>query len=372
MASNGTSTEPSGGGPSRTSRSSLFSIAFWTAAVCLLIALAGVLGRDSGPFILGGTLAFIVAPAFAQVRRRTRLSRTLAALLVTSAVMLIMAACFAALAGPLAAELTGVANKLPDFLRVLTEQFENTLRNGFDSARGPSPEETEEAATKATETIGAASEIAIGGLATLFDTVMFLVFTPFTLMFVLRDGHRGLAVIDRALPTSMRADVRELGRTIRAQLSAYVRGQTFLCLSQAIVHIVGLSLIGLNFAILLGILTGLATAVPVIGNIVMFTVSIIIAVMQFDEIWPVVAVALVFGFSQLLETVVLSPVLVGKPIQLHPVWVILAVVIGGNVMGILGALLGLPVAATLKAILQFAAERHARGDLALSGDEDTR
>ena len=353
------------------SSGALYSIAFWTVVVLGVIGLAGILGRDAGPFILASALAFIGAPAFAFLRRRTGVSRTLAALTVTAGMMLTLAGALALLAGPLAIELSNVAERLPGFMQNITDRFETVVRDTLSPGGGSSASKSEEAASEASATLDLAEKWAVGGLATLFDSVFFVVITPFTLLFLLRDGHRAIGVVDRALPTAVRADVRELGRNIRGQLSAYVRGQTFLCVTQAVTHVIGLSLIGLNFSVLLGIMTGVATAIPVVGNIVMFTVCTILAVLQFDTLLPVLGVVAVFGVSQLLETVVLTPLLVGKPIQLHPVWVVLAVLIGGNIMGILGALLGLPVAAAMKAILQFAADRRARGelDIARSGGE---
>ncbi|WP_416899445.1 MAG: AI-2E family transporter [Minwuia sp.] len=342
----------------------LFSISFWTLAVFLVIAVTAVLGRDSGPFILAGALALIGSPAFASIRRRTGMSRTMAALIVTAGMVAVIALALTLLAGPLAVELTSVADRLPGFLDSVSERLENAFRNGLGNG-GAGSENAEEAASEASATLDLAEKWAVGGLATLFDTIFFVVITPFTLLFLLRDGHHAIGIIDRALPTGARADVRELGSAIRNQLAAYVRGQTFLCVTQAVTHVIGLWAVGLNFAVLLGILTGLATAIPVIGNIVMFSICMVIAVFQFETILPILGVAVVFGFSQLLETVVLSPLLVGKPTQLHPIWVVLAVLIGGNAMGILGALLGLPVAAAIKAILQFAAERRARGELEL-------
>jgi predicted PurR-regulated permease PerM len=110
--------------------------------------------------------------------------------------------------------------------------------------------------------------------------------------------------------------------------------------------------VGLDLALLIGLLAGLASIVPYLGTIVGIGAAAIAALFQFGDVWHLVAVAAVFGVGQLLEGMVLTPLLVGDRIGMHPVAVIFAVLAGGQLFGFVGVLLGLPVAAVVMVLLR--------------------
>jgi len=112
-----------------------------------------------------------------------------------------------------------------------------------------------------------------------------------------------------------------------------------------VIYAVGLSIIGLDLALLLGLTAGLASVVPYLGVVVGILLAGIAALAQFQEWIYLLAVLLVFGVGQLLESLFLTPVLVGDKIGLHPVVVIFAILAGGQLFGFVGILLALPVTA---------------------------
>ena len=121
-----------------------------------------------------------------------------------------------------------------------------------------------------------------------------------------------------------------------------------------VVYAVGLSFVGLDLSLLLGIVAGLASVVPYLGVIVGIGSAGIAAVVQFQDWLYLLPVLLVFGVGQLLESLVLTPILVGDRIGLHPVAVIFAVLAGGQLFGFLGVLLALPVAAVAMVMIRYA------------------
>jgi predicted PurR-regulated permease PerM len=135
-------------------------------------------------------------------------------------------------------------------------------------------------------------------------------------------------------------------------LGAFLRGQFIVMLSLGAIYAVGLWFVGLDLALLIGLLAGLASIVPYLGTIVGIGAAAIAALFQFGDVWYLVAVAAVFGVGQLLEGMVLTPLLVGDRIGMHPVAVIFAVLAGGQLFGFVGVLLGLPVAAVVMVLLR--------------------
>ena len=130
-------------------------------------------------------------------------------------------------------------------------------------------------------------------------------------------------------------------------LGAFIRGQLMVMLALGVIYSIGLSVVGLDLALLLGLLAGLASIVPYLGFIVGIFAASLAAYFQFQELLPLVWVAVVFGVGQMLESMILTPLLVGDRIGLHPVAVIFAVMAGGQLAGFVGILLALPVAAVI-------------------------
>ncbi|MBD2858392.1 AI-2E family transporter [Spongiibacter sp. KMU-158] len=197
----------------------------------------------------------------------------------------------------------------------------------------------------------------LSGSSLLFFTWLAnLTLIPVVAFYLLRDWDILVARIHHLLPRRYEPKIALIARECDSVLGAFARGQLLVMLALAVVYTVGLALVGLDMALVLGMLAGLASVVPYLGFIVGIIASEAAAFFQFDSVWPMVAVAVVFGIGQLLEGMWLTPVLVGEKIGLHPVAVIFAVLAGGQLFGFLGILLALPIAAVIKVMLDHAGE----------------
>ncbi|MBR9805475.1 AI-2E family transporter [bacterium] len=156
------------------------------------------------------------------------------------------------------------------------------------------------------------------------------------------------------LPRHQLATVHQLAKECDDVLGAFLRGQLLIMFSLGLLYMLGLWLLGLDLAFLLGLIAGLASVVPYLGFVVGVLVSSIAAMVQFGDWIYVLGVLAVFGVGQLVESLFLTPVLVGDKIGLHPVAVIFAVLAGGQLFGFAGVLLALPVAAVLVVLLRHA------------------
>jgi predicted PurR-regulated permease PerM len=185
---------------------------------------------------------------------------------------------------------------------------------------------------------------------------------PVVTFYLLRDWDHLVAQVRELLPRPVEPKVSALAGEIDAVLAEFLRGQLTVMAALALIYIVGLWAVGLELAFSIGLIAGLVSFVPYLGVIVGVVLASIAALLQFQDVWHLVAVVAVFGVGQMLEGMVLSPLLVGDRIGLHPVAVIFAVMAGGQLFGFFGVLLALPVAAAIVVLL-----RHSRDEYKRSG-----
>jgi predicted PurR-regulated permease PerM len=198
---------------------------------------------------------------------------------------------------------------------------------------------------------------------------------PVVGFYMLLDWDRMLANLREMLPRRWEPDAVRLSRRCDEVLSAFLRGQLLVMLSLGVIYALGLTLVGVRFGLLIGMVAGLASIVPFLGFIVGISVALLVAFFQTDGWLMLIGVVAVFAIGQVLESVLLQPKLLGDRIGLHPVSVIFAVLAGGNLFGFTGVLLALPAAAVIMVLLRELHERYKRSSLYDAGvaqhrDED--
>ena len=204
--------------------------------------------------------------------------------------------------------------------------------------------------------IGRSSQMLIGW-------VTYLLLIPVVTFYLLRDWDLLVAEIHDLLPRTIEPRVVALAKEIDDVLAEFLRGQLTVMLALAIVYVFGLWLVGLELAFVVGMTAGLVSFVPYLGVIVGVVLAVFAALVQFPDWLHLLGVAAVFGVGQVLEGMVLSPLLVGDRIGLHPVAVIFAVMAGGQLFGFLGVLLALPVAAIIVVLLRHSKQEYQSSEL---------
>ncbi|MDE2195887.1 MAG: AI-2E family transporter, partial [Gammaproteobacteria bacterium] len=190
-----------------------------------------------------------------------------------------------------------------------------------------------------------------------------LVLIPVVTFYLLRDWDRLMARSAALLPRAAAPTVTRLARDCNTVLGAFLRGQLLVMLCLAILYSLGLSVIGLDSAVAIGVIAGLLSFVPYLGIFTGIILALLSAIIQ-GQGWPLlVEVLIVFGVGQLLSDFVLTPRLVGERIGLHPLLVIFAILAGGELFGFAGVLLALPVAATGTVLVRYAHERYIKSRL---------
>jgi len=170
--------------------------------------------------------------------------------------------------------------------------------------------------------------------------------------------------VDSWLPKDHRETIRSIFRDIDIAVAGFVRGQGTLCLILGLFYGISLTIVGLNFGLLIGFFAGLISFIPFVGSIVGLVLSVGVALVQF---WPdyimVVVVAGIFGVGQFVEGNILQPKLVGESVGLHPVWLMFALFAFGSLFGFTGMLIAVPAAAAVGVIIRFGLGRYLQSEL---------
>ncbi len=341
-------------------------IVLWTVLLLGLALAVYLLRAVLLPFVLGMAVAYFLDPIADRLERRG-LSRTLAATLLTVLFLLSVAAFLMLLAPLMQSQLLAFVDRAPIYAELLRTAAADLLapiraRLGEDDLERLRGAVGSIAPTAARLLGQLVSGLWSGGLA-LVNLLSLVVITPIVAFYLLRDWDRIIARLDALLPRGQAETIREQCRLIDRSLAGFARGQAIVCLGLGVFYAIALSLIGLEFAIVVGLVTGLISFVPYFGMLTGLALSLGLAFAQFDDWRPIALIAVVFVSGQVVEGNFVTPKLVGDRVGLHPVWMIFALLSGGALFGFLGLLLAVPAAAAIGVLFRFAVARYRESQL---------
>jgi len=189
-----------------------------------------------------------------------------------------------------------------------------------------------------------------GFVTTLTGIVLSLVIVPFILFYLLWEGEKMPKFILRLFPPRMRKFVGEVMSDMDHQISSYIQGQILVSICIGIMVTIGFLIIDLDYALLLGALAMLTSVVPYLGPVIAITPALIIAIVTSP--WMVVKVGIVWTIVQLVEGKFISPQIMGKSLSIHPITIIFVLLTLGSLFGVVGIILGLPIYALIKVLVQ--------------------
>ncbi len=335
----------------------------WLAAAIVACGAIYLLSPILTPFLFAAILAYICNPLVGRMTRR-RVPRTLAVVLVLLLLVAAFVLLLLVLLPLLIRQARAIAEQAPaliDWLRsAMAPRLEQLTGMQLDTSMvrdwiAGHMEEVRDVVVKLLPSLKA------GGLAVLqFFVALGLV--PVVLFYFLRDWDPIIAGVDKLIPRSRHERLTLIAREIDDVLGQFLRGQLLVMLCMGVFYTIGLWLVGLDFALSVGVTAGLVTFVPYLGVIIGVVLATLTGVLQFQDPMQLVWVWAVFVAGNLLEGNVLVPWLVGDRIGLHPVAVIFALLAFGTLFGFFGVLLALPVSAAL-----LVWGRHLRSDYLASG-----
>jgi predicted PurR-regulated permease PerM len=302
------------------------------------------------PFLFAGILAYICDPLVDRLER-LRWPRTLGVLAVMVLLFLVFIGLILILVPLIEMEVRTFLQRLPSYL----DWIKTGLLPWFNQLLGAQIEldtaALKEALTAHWQSAGGALARALpsltsGGLA-VFGWFANVILVPVVLFYLLRDWDHMVARLDEMIPRPWHERVATLAREIDAVLAEFLRGQISVMVLMAVFYVLGLWIVGLDYALPIGLMAGLLVFVPYLGMIIGLTLATIAGLTQFGSIVGLIPVWVVFAIGQALEGMVVTPWLVGDRIGLHPVVVIFSLLAFGQIFGFFGILLALPVSAAL-------------------------
>lgn len=346
----------------------------WLGVALLVAVLLYFLHNILSPFLVGILLAYLADPLVDRLERMG-LSRTWGVVVVFSLFTLIFLALLLVLVPMLAKQLVRLYELAPQMLDWLQHVALPWVQNRLGLADGFWKFDKIKAAIGAhmgqtTDIVGVLlSQATASGLA-LLAWLANLVLIPVVGFYLLRDWDLMMAKLRSLLPRQRESQVMGLAGECHEVLGAFVRGQLLVMLALGLIYAGGLMLVGLELGLLIGLLAGLAAIVPYMGFIIGIGAALIAGLFQFGgDLYPMLGIVAVFMVGQALEGMVLTPLLVGDRIGLHPVAVIFAILAGGELFGFTGVLLALPVAAVIMVLLRHVHDLYKESDM-YAGDID--
>jgi predicted PurR-regulated permease PerM len=339
---------------------------FWLVALIVFFLLVHLLSGILLPFVAGFGIAYLLSP-LVTMQVRWRVPRALASLL---ALLLFLFAIIAVgvLVVPVlelqAAELVKAAPAIAGYMR-------DEAQHLLDLAQQQLPPEDIQ---KAHDAIGNWTGSALAWAAGLIERLLtsglaianlltLLLITPLVAFFLLRDWPAIGKKLDDMLPRPYAPTIRQQAHLVNQTIAGYLHGQALVSLIVGVYYAVTLSIIGLNFAIILALLIAILSFVPYVGEATGVLLAVSLAAVQFGTWGKIAIIAVIFLIGHLGASDFLQPKLIGSRVHLHQVWVIFALLAFGELFGFLGILLALPAAAVIGVLVRFAMARYLESPL---------
>lgn len=324
----------------------------WLLLIIGFLALFWASRHVIAPFIAGFVVAYLLDPPARRLETRGWPRWLASATVLTLFVVAIVGIGFAS-APIIEAQVLQLIETLPKLVDSTLPIAERLLRDSTLAAN--SKDVIANLGNRAVGWLSDSLGTIVAGSLAFVNVISFVVVTPIVAFYLLRDWPIILHRIESWWPRPQLPVIKALLAQSDAALSGFVRGQSLVCLMLAVFYAVGWSLVGLDYAIVLGLLAGILGFVPFLGVIFAVVLSLLIALGQWG--WDPFHLGLVIGVflvGQVIESSVLTPNLIGNRIGLHPVWVLFAVFAGGQVAGLAGVFFAVPVAAVLGVIVRAA------------------
>lgn len=328
-------------------------VLLWFGAAALLAITFRMLGPITTPFIVGAGMAYFLDPLVCRLERRG-LPRMLASAVLVLVMMTLILAAMVVLLPILAVETTALIGSLPE--RYAAAQ---TALARLFPALGPGEADSvlDDLLSRLGETVAQSDISVFDGVVSSFGSVVravvFWIVMPVVAFYLLLDWPRLIATAEALIPRANLATTRRLMREIDLVLAGYVRGTATVCVILAAYYAACLGVTGLNYGFLIGLVAGLISFIPYVGAFVGGALTISIALSQFwGEPILIALVVAVFLVGQFLESQILVPRLVGASVNLHPVWLIFAIIALSYLFGFTGAIAAVPLAGCLGVLIR--------------------
>jgi predicted PurR-regulated permease PerM len=321
------------------------------------------------PFVTAAGVAYFLDPAVTRLARHG-LRRSAGAALLLGAVLLFVVVFILLLYPLIASQASILVTNLPSYIKTAQADFGHIV-NDLQSRLGPgvmSQKLKDLASNQAGAIIsfvGSAASNIIGSGFAVVNILTLLVITPIVAFYFLRDWPGIVRHVDTWLPRPYEGVIRAQAVEVNRILAAWIRGQAICCLILAVIYATGLTIVGLDLGLIVGLTAGLLSFIPYVGTVLGAASAVLLVLSQSPGWDGVLSVLAVFAFGQALNDYFIQPRFLGDRVGLPAVWVIFCLFAGGAAFGFLGIMLAVPVTATLGVLARFWLRRYLHSPLYL-------
>lgn len=320
------------------------------------------------PFVAGILLAYLLDPIVEKLQK-WKMSRLTATLMVCLLAIIIILPALAFLGNMIENQITLLIKTTPRYLTLIMEKLRPTLvglADRFPELQQNNIEEMVKANIgNSLKFVGRVLKALVSNSFALINLLSLILIMPVVTFYMLRDWGTFVKKFEELLPQKSKKSIMETLQEINTIISGFIRGQISVCIILGLFYSIGLKLVGLDLGLLVGFIAGIISFIPYVGSITGFILGIILAFAQYGDISHVLYVIAVFMCGQFLEGNFLTPKLVGESVGLHPVWVMFALLAGGVILGFLGLMLAVPVAAIIGVLVRHGINRYKQSSLYL-------
>ena len=312
------------------------------------------------PFIVGIVVAYLLQPLVQRLEVRG-LERVWGTSVILSAFMLAVMVLAIVIVPVALRELASFLDALPGYaerLLTLADPYIADLREALGIAQGDdwksllSAHANQVASPAASVGKNLLDGLLAGGEA-VAGFLSFWALMPVVAFFMMVEWPRAAKIVYDLIPRRYESDMKEILKAIDEKLARFVRGQLSVMAILGMGYAIALTLAGLDYGFIIGLAAGALSIIPMFGSIIGLLIGVTVAFFQSGDWMFVALIAGIFLGGQILEGNVITPKLVGDSVGLHPLWVFFAIIAGGSLLGIVGMLIAVPVAAVVSVLLAF-------------------
>lgn len=307
------------------------------------------------PMLISGILYYLLNPIVNWVERKLHMPRTVGIMGLFIIVLALIVWGLVMLVPEIQTQFFALVDNIPHYWKTISTSLQDLFRN---TQITQIQDELNKISSNVYSELGKVGKnlfsqglSGLSGMVSVITTICVSVVTvPFIVFYLLRDGTQLAPFILKYLPSKFRKPTYNVLRDINVQVASYIRGQILIAVAVGCVYMIGFSIIGLDYAVVFGVVAGFLNIIPYLGSWLTMVPVVIIAFVTAGPIM-VVKVVIVHLIEQLIESRVLQPVVIGSQLSIHPLTIIFVILTAGKLFGILGVVLGIPGYATLKVIV---------------------
>lgn len=349
---------------------------FWLIVLIFAGYLLYLLGPILTPFLVAAVLAYLGDPLADQLER-WRFKRLWAVVTVFAGFIGIFAIIILVLIPLLAEQINNIIKNIPNYVnwfqhtilaRLPSEMTLHEQTIDVSSLQNFLREHVSNFSSFANHMLGTLK----GPLGVITTWITYLFLIPVVAFYMLRDWDKMIAGIRALIPRKYKETACDLARKSDYVLGGFLRGQLMVMLGLGIIYAIGLTVVGLDMGIVIGLFAGLVSFVPYLGLIVGIAIAGVMSIVQFQDWLHPLGVVITFIVAQTIEGTILTPKFVGDRTGLHPIAVLFSVLAGGQLFGFMGILLALPAAAVINVFIGYCKENYLQSDVYREAKDEPR